>query len=152
MYKRQRKLWAMERTKGGLKADPGGAPVSTASFPELAGESTAIPWAEIHPTKVLGWRRSRRCPGMARGGGRRRRCRPWKNGGTWGRRERRSSPPKSMPGGEGSRFALRWSGADGNGGSIVPVRHEIGPLLRRTGMCLFFFVPRDQFDMRACRE
>ena len=36
--------------------------------------------------------------------------------------------------------------------TFVPVRHEIGPLLRRTGMCLGFFVPRDQFDMRACRE
>ena len=26
-------------------------------------------------------------------------------------------PTQSMPGVEGSRFALRWSGADGNGGS-----------------------------------
>ena len=48
---------------------------------------------------------------------RRRRFRPWKNGGAWGKREERSSPPKSMLGVEGSRFALRWSGADGDGGS-----------------------------------
>ena len=91
--------------------------MSTAPFPELASESAAISWAEIDPTKVLGRGRSRWCRCMARGGGSRRRCRPWKNGGAWGRREGRSSPPKSMPGVEGSRFALRWSGADGNSGS-----------------------------------
>ena len=54
---------------------------------------------------------------MARSGGRRRRCRPWKNGGEWGRREWRSSLPMSMPGVEGSGFAILLSGAEGNGGS-----------------------------------
>ena len=29
----------------GLKADPGGAPVSTAPFSELSSELEAIPWA-----------------------------------------------------------------------------------------------------------
>ena len=115
--KRRRQWWVMERTKGGLKADPGGAPVSTVPLPELASESAAISGAEIEPTKVLGRRRSRWCPCMARGGGSRRRCRPWKSGRAWGIREGRSSPPKLMPGVEGSRFALRWSGADGNGAS-----------------------------------
>ena len=47
----------MERTKDGLKADPRGAPVSTAPFPELAGESAAVSMAEIDPAKVLGRRR-----------------------------------------------------------------------------------------------
>ena len=93
--------------EGGLKSDPGGAPVSTASFPELASESAAISWAEIDSTNVLRRRRSRWRPYKACGGGSRQRCRPWKNGGAWGRREGRSSPPKSMPGVEGSRFALR---------------------------------------------
>ena len=116
--KRRRQWWAMERTKGGLKADPGGAPVSTAPFPELLAKSSAISWADIDPTKVLGRRRSRWCLFMARGGGSRRRCRPWKYGGAWGRREGRSSPPKSMPVVEGARFVLRrWSRADGSGGS-----------------------------------
>ena len=91
--------------------------MSTAPSPELASESTAISWAEKDPTRV--WRRwmSPWCPCMAHGGGSHRKCRPWKNGGAWGRREGRSSSPKSMPAVEGSRFALRWSGADGNGGS-----------------------------------
>ena len=31
-WRRQR--WAMERTKGGLKTDPGGPPVPTAPFPD----------------------------------------------------------------------------------------------------------------------
>ena len=107
----------MGRTKGSLNADQGRTPASTAPSLELASESAAISWAEIDPTKVLGRRRSRWCPCMARGGGGRRRCRPWKNGGAWGRRAGRSSPPKSVRGVEGARFALRWSGADGNGGS-----------------------------------
>ena len=91
--------------------------MSTAPFPELASESAAISWVAIDSAKVLGRRRSRWRPCMARGGGRRRRLRPWKNGGAWGRREGRSSPPKSIPGVEGSLFALWWIGADGNGGS-----------------------------------
>ena len=86
----------MGTTKGGLKADSGGMPASTVPFPELANESAATSWAEIDPTKVLGRRRSRWCPWIARGGERRRRCRPWKNGGAWGRRQGRSSPPKSI--------------------------------------------------------
>ena len=44
--KRRRQWWAMGRTKGGLKADPGRAAVSTAPFPELASESAAISWAD----------------------------------------------------------------------------------------------------------
>ena len=44
--------------EGGLKSDPGGAPVSTAPFLELASESAAISWAEIDSAKVLGRRRS----------------------------------------------------------------------------------------------
>ena len=40
--KRKRQWSTMEGTKGGLKADPGGTPVSTAPFPELASESAAI--------------------------------------------------------------------------------------------------------------
>ena len=32
----------VQRTKGGHKTDPGGAPASTAPFPELASESAAI--------------------------------------------------------------------------------------------------------------
>ena len=40
--KTRRKWWAMGRTKGGHKTDPGGAPASTAPFPELASESAAI--------------------------------------------------------------------------------------------------------------
>ena len=52
--KRRRQWWAMERTKGGLKADPGGAPVCPAPFPELASESAVISWIEIDPTKVWG--------------------------------------------------------------------------------------------------
>ena len=86
-----------ERTKGGLIADPGGAPGSTAPFPELASESAAISWAEIDPTKVLGRRRGRWCPVMARGGGSHRRCRPWKNGGAWGTREGGRAHPSRCP-------------------------------------------------------
>ena len=71
----------------------------------------------IDSTKVLGRGRSRWRPCMARRGGSRRRCRPWKNGGAWGRKEGRSIPPKWMPGVDVSRFALRWSRADGNGES-----------------------------------
>ena len=115
--KRRRQWWAMERTKGGLNTGPGGALVSTARFPELASESAAISWAEMDPTKVLGRRKSRWCPCMDRGGGSRRTCRLWRNGGARSRRDGRLSPTKSMPGVEGSRFTLRWSGADGNGGS-----------------------------------
>ena len=44
----------MERTKGGLNADPRGTPASSAPFPELASESVAISWAEVDPTKVFG--------------------------------------------------------------------------------------------------
>ena len=79
--KRRRQWWAMDKIEGGLKPDPGGAPVSTAPFPELVSESAAISWAEIDATKGFGRRRGRWCPCMARGGGRLRRCRPWKNGG-----------------------------------------------------------------------
>ena len=64
-----------DREKGGLKVDRGGAPVSTAPFPELASESAAMSWAEIDATKVVVRRMSRWCPCMARGGGSRRRCR-----------------------------------------------------------------------------
>ena len=44
--KRRGQWWAMERTTGGLNADPGRTPVSTAPLPELASESAAISWAE----------------------------------------------------------------------------------------------------------
>ena len=90
--KMERQWWTMNRKKGGLKTDQRRAPVSTAPFPELASESAAISWAEINPTEVLGRRRSRCWSCMARGGRRRRRCRPWKNGGAWGGREGRPSP------------------------------------------------------------
>ena len=71
--------------------------MSTGPFPELASESVTIAWAEKDPTKVLGRRRNRWCLFIARGGGRRRRCRPWKNDGAWGKRKGLSSPPKSIP-------------------------------------------------------
>ena len=43
-----------QKTKGGLKADPGEASVSTAPFPELASESVAISWVENRPDGGLG--------------------------------------------------------------------------------------------------
>ena len=49
-------------TMDGLKAKPGGAPVSTAPFPELVSDPAAMSWVEISPTKVLGRRRGRSCP------------------------------------------------------------------------------------------
>ena len=52
--KRRRQWWAMDKIEGGLKPDPGGAPVSTAPFPELVSESAAISWAEIDATKGFG--------------------------------------------------------------------------------------------------
>ena len=74
--------------------------------------------ARIDSTKVMERRRSRWLPCIARGGGSRRRCRLWKNGGASGRKEGWWSPPKSMPGVEGTRFALRrLRRADGSGGS-----------------------------------
>ena len=54
-----RQWWALGRTKDGLKADPGGAPASSAPFSELASEPVAMSWAEIDPTEVLGRRRGR---------------------------------------------------------------------------------------------
>ena len=80
-----RRWWALGRTKGGLKANPGGAPVSAASFSELAGEPESIPWAEIDPTKVLG-RRSRWCFGMVRNDDLPK-VSSAKGGGAWGKRE-----------------------------------------------------------------
>ena len=38
---------------GGLKADSGGAPASTAPFSELASEPEAMSWARMDATKVL---------------------------------------------------------------------------------------------------
>ena len=52
--KRMRQCWALGRTMDGLKADPGGAPVSAAPSSEPAGEPEAMSWAEINPTKILG--------------------------------------------------------------------------------------------------
>ena len=37
--------WALGRTKDGLKADPGGAPASSAPFSELASKPEAMSWA-----------------------------------------------------------------------------------------------------------
>ena len=63
-----RQWWALGRTKDGLKADPGGSPASAATFSELASEPEAMSWAEIDPTKGMGWRRGRWCLGMVRNG------------------------------------------------------------------------------------
>jgi len=41
-------------TMGGLKAKPGGAPVSTAPFPEMESNPAVVSWVEIGPTKVWG--------------------------------------------------------------------------------------------------
>ena len=111
-----RQWWALGRTKDGLKADPGGAPASSARFSELASEPEAKSWAEIDPTEVLGRRRGRRF-GMVRNG-ELPKVFPAKRGGAWGRREGVLSPPKSMPNRKGARFARRrWMEADGDGGS-----------------------------------
>ena len=65
-----RQWWALGRTKDGLKADPGGAPASSAPFSELASEPEAMLWAEIDPTEFLGRRGGRRIDfGMVRNGG-----------------------------------------------------------------------------------
>ena len=63
-----RRWWALGRTKDGLKADPGGAPASSAPSSELASEPEAMSWAEIDPTEVLGRRRGRRIFVMVRNG------------------------------------------------------------------------------------
>ena len=76
---------ALGRTKDGLKADPGGAPASSAAFSELASEPEAS-CAEIDPTKVLGRRRGRRTFGMVRTG-ELPKVFPTKCGGAWGRRK-----------------------------------------------------------------
>ena len=81
-----RQWWALGRTKDGLKADPGGAPASSAPFSELASELEAMSWAEIDPTEVLGRRRGRRNFGMVRNG-ELLKVSPAKRGGAWGRRE-----------------------------------------------------------------
>ena len=49
-------------TMGGLEAKPREAPVSTASFPELASGLVAMSWAEAGPAKVLAGRKRRKCP------------------------------------------------------------------------------------------
>ena len=61
-----RQWWALGRTRDGLRADPGGAPASSAPFSELASEPQAMSWAEIDPTEVSGRRRGRWCLGMIR--------------------------------------------------------------------------------------
>ena len=49
-----RQWWALGRTKDGLKADPEGAPASSAPFSELASEPEAMSWAEKYPTRFWG--------------------------------------------------------------------------------------------------
>ena len=53
-------------TAGGLEAEPGGKPVSTAAFFRHGGALSTVLWAETGPTKVLkageGPRSSRRSP------------------------------------------------------------------------------------------
>ena len=80
-----RQWWALGTTKNGLKADPGGAPASSAPSSELAREPEVMSWAEIGPTDVLGRRRGRRSFGMARNG-ESPKVFPGKRGGAWGRR------------------------------------------------------------------
>ena len=81
-----RQWWTLERTKDGLKADPGGAPASSAPFSELASEPEAMSWAEIDPTEVLGRRTGRRVFGMVRNGTLPKVFSSKRDGG-WGRRE-----------------------------------------------------------------
>ena len=82
-----RQWWALGKTEGGLKADPGGAPASSAPFSELASEPEAISWAEIDPTEVLARRRGRRIIfGLVRNG-ELPKVFPAKRGSAWGRRE-----------------------------------------------------------------
>ena len=82
-----RQWWALVRTKDGLKADPGGAPASSASFLELASEPEAMSWAEIDPTEVFGAEK-----GSTDFSGKVRNCElqkvfPAKRGGAWGKKE-----------------------------------------------------------------
>ena len=58
-------------TMGCLKVKPKGAPISAASFPELASDPAAMSWAEIGPAKVLGRKGGRMCPRVVRHGERR---------------------------------------------------------------------------------
>ena len=60
-----RQWCALGRTNDGLKAEPGGAPASSAPFSELARELEAMSWAEIDPTEVLGRGRGRRNFGLS---------------------------------------------------------------------------------------